>query len=91
MALGTATRMWTLEEYVRQYDKLKKQVNSLLQGKHYHDVWCNTSRDLPMGCEGCSCAMYKRVLKAEKEKVELVNGIKDARELLMAIEGLRYG
>lgn len=39
---------------------------------HYHDVHCNTSRTQPMGCEGCSCDMYQRTLRAENKLEESI-------------------
>lgn len=44
----------------------KVDLAKLKGGKHYHDLHCNVSREHPMGCDGCSCTMYKRALKAER-------------------------
>lgn len=35
---------------------------------YFHDLCCKASRSLPMGCDGCSCAMYKRASRAERER-----------------------
>lgn len=45
---------------------IKDAIDKLYPGKYYHDPHCNVSREEPMGCAGCSCTMYKRVLVAER-------------------------
>lgn len=47
--------------------------------KYYHDGHCNAGRHQPMGCSGCSCFMYKRVLKAELGVCPLKGQLKEAR------------
>jgi len=53
--------------------------------EYYHDVHCNTNRHEPMGCEGCSCYMFQKLIAAQtciknlkKEKAPLyTDRIKD--------------
>jgi cell division protein FtsB len=55
-------------------EKLKELYRQYTTGeaKYYHDVWCNASRQQPMGCEGCSCTIGHQIkqLQAEIEKTK---------------------
>lgn len=46
-----------------------------------HDLTCSAHPDKRMGCEGCSCEMYKRAKRAEKEVEDLKKQLQDAQEL----------
>jgi cell division protein FtsB len=86
--LETADREWNDDEDVyKERDKLKAQVENLQGGKYYHDLHCNSSRDIPMGEGGCSCLMYQRARKAEAQVKRLSAPVSD-EEIL---EHMVYG
>lgn len=33
----------------------------------FHDITCSADPTKPMGCEGCSCEMYRKARAAESE------------------------
>ena len=61
--------------------ELLRGVEKLQGGKYYHDLHCNTSREEPMGCPGCSCFMYQRARAAEAALPGLVEALKKIQSL----------
>jgi hypothetical protein len=57
-------------------DYVEVEKVTAIRSHGFHDITCSADPAKPMGCEGCSCAMYKRAKQAEKERDELLEKIK---------------
>lgn len=66
----------------------KYQEYTTGKAKHYHDVWCNVSREEPMGYEGCSCTIGKKVkaLQAELDNIKEKGNAWEVIGLLMDMQ-----
>jgi len=55
--------------------ELKEKYEQYTKGKatYYHDIWCNASRQKPVGEGGCSCTLGKKLKHFQAENEQLCN------------------